>query len=127
MVIRVVSWNVAQRVQTVAAVLDMDAAVALLEEAGQDIFQASVNAGGDVGVSHPDPWEPWPRKHYGFRPVVAKPSERVKVERFCRVMPSCPQEPQHEIAASNIGIMLAARIIPLGCRERFIGMSMPAL
>ncbi len=58
MVIRVVCWNVAQRVQPVAELLYMDADVALRQEAGPGILEELANAGGDVAVSHQDPWEP---------------------------------------------------------------------
>ena len=48
MAIRVVGWNVAQRVQTVDELLDMDADVALLQGAGTGILEELAHAGGDV-------------------------------------------------------------------------------
>ena len=126
MVIRVVSWNVAQKVQPVAELLDMDADVALLQEAGPSTLEALSNAGGDVALSPQAPWEPWPREHYGFWPVVVKLSDRIEVEWFRSVLPSTPQEAQDEIAVSNVGIMAAARIIPPGNGEPFIAFSMYA-
>ena len=65
MVIGVVCWNVARKVQTVAELLDMDADVALLQEAGPSILEELAHAGGDVALNAQHPREPWPRNRAG--------------------------------------------------------------
>lgn len=124
--IRIVSWNVAQRIQPVAELLEMDADVALLQEVGPGTLEQLASAGGNVELSPQDPWEPWPREHYGFWPAVVKLSDRVDVEWFRQVLPSTPQEANDEIAVSNVGIIAAARVIPRGAGEPFIAFSMYA-
>ena len=90
--IRVVCRNVARKVQTVAELLDTDADVVLLREAGQGILEELAHAGGDVALNAQHLWEPWPREHSGFWPVVVKLSHRVKVEWLRQVLPSTPQK-----------------------------------
>ncbi len=58
MVIKVVCWNVAQRVQTVAELLDMDADIALLQEVGIGILEELAGTGRNVVLTPQDPWEP---------------------------------------------------------------------
>ena len=85
-----------------------------------------VTAGGNVAVSPQDPWEPWPREHYGCWPMVVKLSDRVEVQWFRQVLPSTPTEGDDEIAVSNVGIIAAARVIPITGGEPFIAVSMYA-
>ena len=80
MAIRVVGWNVAQRVQTVDELLDMDADVALLQEAGRGILGGTSPRRRRCHAYPQDTWEPWPREHHGFWPVVVKRSDRVEVD-----------------------------------------------
>ena len=46
--------------------------------------------------------------------MVVKLSERVDVDWFLRVLPSSPRKARHEIAVSDLGIMVSARIISPG-------------
>ena len=124
--ITVVSWNIAMRPQAVEELLARDADVALLQEVGPGALEALKEAGGNVAVSPQDPWEPWPREHYDRWPMVVKLSDRVKVEWFRQVLPTTPEEGDDEIAVSNVGIIAAARVIPLVSGKPFIAVSMYA-
>ena len=104
----------------------MNADVALLQEAGPGTLEVLANAGANVELSPQDPWEPWPREHWDFWPVIVKLSDRVDVEWLRQVLPSTRQEAKDEIAVSNVGIMAAARIIPLIGGKPFIAVSMYA-
>ena len=123
---KVVSWNIAMRLQAVEELLATDADVALLQEVGPGALDRLRNAGGSVAVSPQDPWEPWPREHYGSWPMVVQLSDRVEVEWFRQILPSTPSEGDDEIAVSNVGIVAAAKIIPLTGGEPFIVVSMYA-
>ena len=81
------------------------------------------NAGGHVAVSTQ---EPWPREHYGSWPIVVKLSANVDVQWLRQVLPTTPEERDDEIAVSNVGILAAARIIPLTGKDPFIAVSMYA-
>ena len=111
--VTVVSWNIAMRLQAVEELLAMDADVALLQEVGPGALDRLRNAGGNAAVGPQDPWEPWPREHFDRWPMVVKLSDRVEVEWFSQVLPSTPSEGDDEIAVSNVGIIAAAKIIPL--------------
>ena len=124
--IKVVSWNIAMRHQAVDELLAMDADVALLQEVGPGALDRLANAGGSVAVSPQDPWEPWPREHYGSWPIVVKLSDRVEVQWFRQVLPTTPHEGDDEVAVSNVGIIAAAKVIPLTGGEPFIAVSMYA-
>ena len=124
--ITVVSWNIAMRPQAVDELLAMDADVALLQEVGPGALEVLKEAGGNVAVSPQDPWEPWPREHYDRWPMVVKLSDRVKVEWFRQVLPTTPEEGDDEIAVSNVGIIAAARVMPLVSGKPFIAVSMYA-
>ena len=104
----------------------MEADVALLQEVGPGALEALKEAGGNVGVSPQDPWEPWPREHYDRWPMVVKLSDRVKVEWFRQILPTAPEEQDDEIAVSNVRIIAAARVIPLVSGKPFIAVSMYA-
>ena len=124
--VTVVSWNIAMRLQAVEELLAMDADVALLQEVGPGALDRLRNAGGNVAVGPQDPWEPWPREHCDRWPMVVKLSDWVEVEWFSQVLPSTPSEGDDEIAVSNVGIIAAAKIIPLTGGEPFIVVSMYA-
>jgi endonuclease/exonuclease/phosphatase family metal-dependent hydrolase len=124
--ITVVSWNIAMRLQAVEELLTMGADVALLQEVGPGALDRLRNVGGNVAVSPQDPWEPWPREHYGSWPMVVQLSDRVEVEWFRQILPSTPSEGNDEIAVSNVGIIAAARVNPLTGGEPFIAVSMYA-
>ena len=57
---------------------------------------------------------------------MVKLSDRVGVEWFRQALPSTSQEAKSEIAVSSVGILPAARIVPLGVGEPFIAFSMYA-
>ena len=124
--LRVVSWNIARRLRAAEELLDMDADVALLQEVGVGALERLATAGGGVAVTPQDPWEPWPREHLDFWPMVVKLSDRVEVQWFRQVWPSTPMERDDEIAVSNLGIIAAARVIPLVGGDPFIAFSMYA-
>ena len=58
--------------------------------------------------------------------MVVNLSDRVEVEWFQQILPSTPQKSDGEIAVSNVGIIAAARVIPLAGGEPFIAFSMYA-
>ena len=58
--------------------------------------------------------------------MVVKLSDRVKVEWFRQILPTAPEEQDDEIAVSNVGIIAAARVIPLVSGKPFIAVSMYA-
>ena len=124
--ITVLSWNVDMSSQAADELLTMDVDVALLQEVGPGALDRLRKTGGSVAVSLQDPWEPWPRCHYDRWPVVVKLSDRVRVEWFRQVLPTTPVEGDDEIAVSNVGIIAAARVIPLTGGEPFIAVSMYA-
>ena len=104
----------------------MKADVALLQEVGVGALEVLASAGGNVAVSPQDPWEPWPSDHFDRWPLVVKLSDRVRMEWFRQVLPTTPQEGDDEIAVSNVGIIAAARVIPITGGEPFIVVSMYA-
>lgn len=124
--IKVISWNIARRLQATHELLGMDADVALLQEVGVGAREVLASAGGVVAVAPQAPWEPWPKEHYGSWPMVVKLSDQVEVQWFRQVLPSTPKESDDEIAVSNVGIIAAARVVPLIGGEPFIAVSMYA-
>ena len=121
-----VSWNIVRRHQAIDELLAMNTDVALLLEMGPGALDRLATAGGSVAVGPQDPWEPWPREHNHCWPVVVKLSDRVEVQWFRQVLPSTPVEREDEIAVSNVGIIAAARVIPLTGGEPFIAFSIYA-
>ena len=127
---RIVSWNIAKRVDPWRQLLRMDADGALLQEAVSP--PADVVSRVDIG-----PVECWDShvwtsrwfedrypKLYDRWPMVVKLSDRVEVEWFKQVSPIGWTEPD-EIAVSGIGTIAAARITPRdGSAGPFIAVSM---
>ena len=89
--IKVVSWNITMRLQSVDELLAMDADVALLQEVGPGVLDRLRNAGGNVAVSSQDPWEPWPRDHCDRWPIVVKLSDRWTCSGSGRSCPAFPK------------------------------------
>lgn len=116
----VVSWNIRNSRAPWDELLAMDADVALLQEVGSvpDDLSRSVDVGGG---RLSDPWNP---TDYDRWPVVAKLSDRVKVEWFRRILPY-RKRAKDEMAVSGVGTIAAARVIPVDC-EPFIAVSMYA-
>ena len=57
---------------------------------------------------------------------MVKLSANVDVQWLRQVLPTVPEEKDDEIAVSNVGILAAARIIPLTGKDPFIAVSMYA-
>lgn len=115
----VVSWNIAKRPEPWRQLVDMDADVALLQEARLDQMPPevaeSVEAGPDEhwdsSVWNSRWWEGQFENLYDRWPMVVKLSDRVEVEWFKQVSPIAGMAGD-EIAVSGIGTVAAARVIP---------------
>lgn len=120
----VVCWNIDKRHEPWRQLVEMDADLALLQEAGS--VPSDVAAKVDTG-----PEEHWnsltwnvPEVTYDRWPMVVKLSDRVEVEWFKQTAPI--SEPSHDqIAVSGIGTIAAARVIPQD-GQPFIAVSMYA-
>ena len=124
----VVCWNIARRHNAWRQLVEMDADVALLQEAGR--YPYDVASRVDIG-----PREHWDSHYWNsdwYKPrfprlydrwsMVVKLSDRVEVEWFKQVSP-ITDTADDEIAVSGIGTIAAARIIPRDA-EPFIAVSM---
>ena len=117
MAITAVSWNIAKRYEPWRQLLQMDADVALLQEAGQ----APPDVADKVDTGPTEHWDShvWNSRWYEGRftnlydrwLMVVKLSDRVEVEWFKQVSPMGATE-RDEIAVSGIGTIAAACIIP---------------
>ena len=123
--IKVVCWNIGGRYQPLQELLEMDADIALLQEARPRMRQVLTNARNDIEVTPYDFWDPWQRENFPSWPLVVKLSDRVRVEWFKQAIPRRWPTPE-EIPVSGIGTIAAARIIPLEGAEPFIAVSMYA-
>ena len=124
MAITVVSWNIAKKPKPWRQLVQMEADVALLQEAGG--VPGEVADCVDAGPKKHWDSHAWNRGDnlYDRWAMVAKLSNRVKVEWFKQVGPTGWVE-QDEIAVSGIGTIAAARITPCdGSTEPFIVVSM---
>ena len=117
MPITIVSWNIAKRHEPWRQLLQMDADIALLQEAGNPPPDVADRV--DTGpVEH---WDShvWNSRWYEGRfdnlydrwPMVVRLSDRVEVEWFKQVSP-ISETREDEIAVSGIGTIAAARVIP---------------
>lgn len=114
---KVVSWNIGRRHEPWRQLVDMDADVALVQEAGSP--PADVAGRVDTGPeehwnSHlwnSDWYKERPERPYDRWPMVVKLSDRVEVEWFKQVGPT-REVRDDEIAVSGIGTVAAARITP---------------
>lgn len=128
--IRVVSWNINKQLAPWRELVQMDADVALVQEAW--LPPEDVSGRVDIGPkesydSHhwnSDWWKGrWP---YLFErwPMVVKLSDRVDVEWFKQISPSWGAN-EDEIEVSGVGILAAARITPKDAEiQPFIVVSM---
>ena len=126
----VVCWNIAKRHNAWRQLVEMDADVALLQEAGR--YPPDVASKVDIGPR--EHWDShyWNSEWYGDRfrwllerwPMVVKLSDRVEVEWFKQVSP-ISMTAEDEIAVSGIGTIAAARVIPRDASP-FIAVSMYA-
>ncbi len=128
--IKVVCWNIATMHEPWRELVEMDADVALLQEARRppDDVAAKVDTGPeahwDSHVWNSRWWEGRFENLYDRWPMVVKLSDRVEVEWFKQVSPI--GEPDgNEIAVSGIGTIAVARVKPEGAVP-FIAVSMYA-
>ena len=127
----VVSWNIAKRTKPWRQLVDMDADIALLQEAGR--VPPDVPERVDTGPA--EHWDShiWNSRWWDGRwphlcerwPMVVKLSDRVEVEWFKQVAPISAVA-DDEIAVSGIGTIAAARVIPQDGSSPFIAVSMYA-
>ena len=143
--VKILSWNIARRAEPWRRLLDMDADVALLQEAAPppdgvvQLRDAALPPAEGVGPLDIGPRESWDSHSWNSGwwreranalfdrwPMVVKLSDRVEVEWFKQVGPTgWPEPEQDEIAVSGIGTIAAARVTPLdGSTEPFIVVSM---
>ena len=144
--IKVICWNIARRQEPWRELVQMDADVALLQEAApppddvvrlrDSMLPPSANSSVlDIGPR--DAWDShswnsdwwrgrWNALHDRW-PMVVRLSDRVKVEWFKQIGPTGTPEPD-EVSVSGIGTITIARITPLdGSSEPFIAVSMYGL
>ena len=115
--IKIVCWNIAKRLQPWKELLQMDADIALLQEA--DAKAAPTPA----GIS---PYQPDNAYGYDRWPLVVQLSDRVKVEWLKPVNPAKAKVQHDEIAVSDATTIAAARVTPLSDGEPFMVLSMYA-
>ena len=143
MAVTVVSWNIATRREPWRQLLQMDADVALLQEAApppddvvrlRDATLPPAEGAGPLDIGPREAWDShsWNSDWWRGRgnalfdrwPMVVRLSDRVDVEWFKQVGPTGWPE-QDEIAVSGIGTIAAARVTPRdGSTEPFIAVSM---
>ena len=115
--IKVVCWNIAAMRDPWRELVEMDADVALLQEARRppDDVAAKVDIGPDAHwdshVWNSRWWEGRFPHLYERWPMVVKLSDRVEVEWFKQVSPISDPDGD-EIAVSGIGTVAAARVKP---------------
>ena len=120
----VVCWNIAKRHEPWRQLVEMDADLALLQEAGS----VPTDVADRVDTGPEEHWNSltWNRcgVTYDRWPMVVKLSNRVKVEWFKQVAP-ISEPSDDEIAVSGIGTIAAARVTPRSGHS-FIAVSMYA-
>ena len=144
MAITVVSWNIATRREPWRQLLQMDADVALLQEATpppddvvrmRDAALPPADEASPLDIGPREAWDShswnsdWWRGRwnalYDRWPMVVRLSNRVEVEWFKQVSPVWQPPEANEIAVSGIGTVTAARVTPRdGSTEPFIAVSM---
>ncbi len=128
--IRVVSWNIAKRLEPWRELVAMDADVALVQEAWAppsdvaDSVEVGPKESYDSHHWNSDWWKGrWPYLAERW-PMVVKLSDNVEVEWFKQVAP-ISMVAEDEIAVTGIGTITAARVTPKDSSiERFIVVSM---
>ena len=114
---KVVSWNIAKRQKPWRQLLEMDADVALLQEASQPPDDVADR----LGIGRTEHWDShywnssWHKGRfdnlYDRWAMVVKLSDRVDVEWFNQVSPIC-EPAADEFPVSGIGTVAAARVTP---------------
>ena len=111
--LKIISWNIATRHAPWRELLEMDADIALLQEAG--------SPPDDIDTPETGPRESWDSHSWNVQeagtlfdrwPMVVKLSDRVEVEWFKQVGPTGWLTEENEIAVSGIGTVAAARVTP---------------
>ena len=127
--IKVVSWNIATRIEPWRELVAMDADVALLQEARRppaeiaDLLDIGPHESWDSHSWNSDWWRGRWAALYDRWPMVVRLSDRVDVEWFTQVSPDGWPE-RDEISVSGIGTLAAARVTPKdGSTEPFIVVS----
>ncbi len=115
--VRIVCWNIAKRRAPWNELLQMDADVALLQEADPIAAPTSIDT---------SPYQPEATYGYGRWPMVVKLSDNVRVEWFKPVNAAQVGMEPNEIAVSDSNTIAAARVTPIDCGEPFIVFSMYA-
>jgi len=105
--LRIVSWNIEHEPEHWRKVLDLDADIALLQEAPQPSgsIARKVNAGNEPWVTKDSEDHKWPRK---FRTAVARISDRVNVE-WIECVPK-DRAGEGQLGVTNPGTIAAARV-----------------
>lgn len=127
MTTRIVCWNINKRKEPWRQLLQMDADIALLQEAGQ----APSDVIGEVDTGPVEHWDShvWNSCWYKDRwknlfdrwSMVVKLSDRVEVEWFKQISPIGGWGmSKDEIAVSGIGTIAAARILPQDSEPFFV-------
>ena len=130
MATKIVCWNIAKHREPWKQLVEMDADVALLQEAGNvpsgvaDKVQTGSVEHWDSHIWNSRWYEGRFKKLYDRFPMVVKLSDRVQVEWFKQVSP-ISETMEDEIAVSGIGTISAARVIPPDAAP-FIAVSMYA-
>ena len=113
--IKIVSWNIAKLRAPWCELLEMDADVALLQEAGNppSDVEGKIDIGSaehwDAHVWNADYSKRWPYGLYDRWCKIVKLSDRVEVEWFKQISP-VSWVAEDEIAVSGIGTIAAARV-----------------
>ena len=142
MAVTVVSWNIARRHAPWRQLLQMDADVALLQEAAlppgdvmalRSATLPPAEHGGPLDFGPREAWDshPWNSDWWHGRadalydrwPMVVRLSDRVDIEWFKQIGPIGWAE-RDEVAVSSIGMIAVARITPRdGSTEPFIAVT----
>ncbi len=142
--IKVISWNIARRREPWRRLLQMDADIALLQEATpppddvarlQNPALPPTEAASPLNIGPREAWDShswnsdWWRGRwkalYDRWTMVVRLSDRVDIQWFKQVGPVWRHPATNEIAVSGIGTIAAARVIPRdGSIEPFIVISM---
>jgi endonuclease/exonuclease/phosphatase family metal-dependent hydrolase len=103
--VKLISWNINQRLEPWHILLESGADIALLQEASQP--PAAATAGVDVS---PGPWRTAGTARRPWRTAVVKLSSRVTLEWF---NPMSIDEASHgDLAVSRLGTLAAAQVTP---------------
>lgn len=120
---KVVCWNIRMSKAPWYELLQMDADVALIQEAGKipSDLASSIDTGSETTSG--DHWNDL--DNFDRWPLVVKLSDRVRIEWFKRILPLYRSTACDEMVVSDMGTIAAARVIPQNS-DPFIAVSMYA-